>query len=276
MPRGGYATDWNNVAPRVGVTWAAGRDGRTVVRTGYGVYFSQSALAPSEALYFSPPYFRASFYFPVPSAACPCSLSDPFPATFPVPSPPSALAIQRDLETPSLQHWNVAVERQLGRAWSAQLAYTGSRGQHLIAARDANQATPSAAPLNLRPNPFFSDITLLESRARSRYHAFIISGERRLDRGFSLVGVLHLVDVQRRCLGVLCQRRRSQFSPGQQQPAGGVGAFEFRCAASLSAAFVYDLPLGARARACARLAGEWDRHASVRPAVYGGALTRHR
>src|SRR6185436_6565438 len=62
IPRGGYDTDHNNVAPRVGVTWAPG-GGTTLLRGGYGMYYSQSALAPSEALYFSPPYFNARFYF---------------------------------------------------------------------------------------------------------------------------------------------------------------------------------------------------------------------
>jgi hypothetical protein len=251
MPRGGYETDWNNLAPRVGVTWAAGHDGRTVVRAGYGIYFSQSALAPSEALYFSPPYFRASFYFPLPSAGVLLSLSDPFPAAFPVPSPPSALAIQRDLETPSLQHWNVALERQLGRAWSAQVAYTGSRGQDLIAARDANQPEPSAAPLNLRPNPFFADITLIESRAHSRYHALIVSTERRLERGFSLLASYTLSTSKDDASGFFASSGDANFPQDSNDPAAEWARSSFDVRHRMTAAFVYDLPFG-REHALAR------------------------
>ena len=29
----------------------------TVIRAAYGIYYDQSALAPSEGLYFSPPYY---------------------------------------------------------------------------------------------------------------------------------------------------------------------------------------------------------------------------
>ena len=253
MPRGGYETDRNNIAPRIGVTWAAGREGRTVVRTGYGVYYSQSALAPSEALYFSPPYFLSSFYFPIPAAGVFISLSDPFPATFPVPTPPSALSIQRNLETPSLQHWNAAVERQLGRAWSVQLAYTGSRGQDLVSARDANQSAPSAAPLNLRPNPFFSDITLLESRARSRYHAFIISGERRLERGFSLLASYTLANSKDDASGFFASGGDPNFPQDSNNPQAEWGRSSFDVRHRFTAAFVYDLPFGHGA-----LARDWQ------------------
>jgi len=34
-----------------------------------------------------------------------------------------------------------------------------------------NQAPASSNPLNLRPNPLFADITLIESRGSSRYNA---------------------------------------------------------------------------------------------------------
>jgi hypothetical protein len=36
-----YGTDWNNLQPRVGVTWDTFSNGRTIMRAGYGVYFDQ-------------------------------------------------------------------------------------------------------------------------------------------------------------------------------------------------------------------------------------------
>lgn len=36
--------DTNNLAPRLGVVWDAGGDGRTIIRGGYGVFFNQGAL----------------------------------------------------------------------------------------------------------------------------------------------------------------------------------------------------------------------------------------
>ena len=47
VPRSGYEPDRNNFAPRVGLAWTLGDEGRTVLRAGYGVYYDQSALARS-------------------------------------------------------------------------------------------------------------------------------------------------------------------------------------------------------------------------------------
>ena len=70
MPRGGYDADRNNFAPRARLGVDARRGRQTVVRGGYGIYYNQSALAPSEGLYFNPPYFNLGVYFPMPAAAC--------------------------------------------------------------------------------------------------------------------------------------------------------------------------------------------------------------
>jgi hypothetical protein len=118
-------------------------------------------------LYFSAPYFNFSAYFTSPLGLV--TLSEPFPRNFPIPTPNPAFGFQRDLRTPFLHEFNVTLQRQLGSTRVAEVAYVGSRGRNLIAARDLNQPRPSTAPLNLRPDPRFADITLIESRARSEF-----------------------------------------------------------------------------------------------------------
>jgi hypothetical protein len=169
LPRGGYAADRNNFAPRVGVAWRPGQKG-TVLRAGYGLYYDQAALSPGEGLYFNAPYFDLRFFYTLDPRA-PVTLSNPFPRNFPLPTPPSALAFQRDLRSAYYQHWNFTVQQQLGKSRVFEAAYAGSKGTKLLAARDINQPQPSAAPLNLRPLPQFQDITLAESRANSNYHS---------------------------------------------------------------------------------------------------------
>jgi hypothetical protein len=187
VPRSGFEGDKNNFAPRVGFAWTIGPAQRTVLRGGYGIYYDQSPLAPAEALYFNSPYFDNNIFFSLPGL--PLTLSNPFPSVFPLPLPDSALAIQRDLRTGYMHHWNLNIERQLWDKNMIEVAYVGSKGTKLLTARDINQPLPSVLPPGLpfvpRPNPRFDDIDLLESRANSNYNALQAKFEQKLSRGFS-------------------------------------------------------------------------------------------
>jgi hypothetical protein len=187
VPRSGFHADKNNFAPRIGFAWTVGEDQDTVIRGGYGIYYDQSPFAPAEALYFNSPYFDNNIFFSLPGL--PLTLNNPFPSFFPFPLPDSALAIQRDLRTGYMQHWNFTVERQIGDKRIFEVAYVGSKGTKLLTARDINQPQPSPLPPGLpfvpRPNPRFDDIDMLESRANSSYNALQAKFQQRFSRGLS-------------------------------------------------------------------------------------------
>ncbi len=182
VPRSGYEPDRNNWAPRVGVAWSPGNRGR-VFRAGYGIDYDQGALATGEGLYFNPPYFDFKLYFPL--QGLPLLVNNPFPQQFPVALPSSALAFQRNFRTPYAQQWNFGIQQQMGKSRVAEIAYVGSKGTKLLAARDINQPQPSAQQPNPRPNPQFADIDYLESRADSIYHSLQARFQQRLARGLS-------------------------------------------------------------------------------------------
>jgi hypothetical protein len=184
MPRGGYHPDRNNFAPRVGIAWSPGREG-LVLRAAYGLYYDQSALAPSEGLYFSAPYYDFRLFQTL--AQFPLLLHDPFPSNYPFPIPGSALAIQRDLATPYVQHWNANVQQQFGRNRVVEIGYVASKGTKLISPRDINQPRPSPAHSYLRPNPRFDDITILESRGNSIFHSLQAKLQQRLTSGLAVL-----------------------------------------------------------------------------------------
>ena len=183
VPRGGFEPDRNNFAPRVGVAWSPGASGRTAIRAGYGVFYEQSSLAPSEGLYFSPPYFNLSLFATL--EQYPLSLSDPFPANYPFGFPPSATAFQRDMRTPYVQHWNFDVQRQVGGNRMLEIGYVGSKGTKLYGGRDINQPQPSPAERYLRPNPYFEDVNILESRGNSSYNSLQARFEQKFRGGLS-------------------------------------------------------------------------------------------
>lgn len=243
MPRGGFEPDRNNIAPRAGFAWTLDSSGQTLLRGAYGIYYNQGALATSEGLFFNPPFFNLGVYFPV-QGLPPLTLSDPFPASFPFPVPQSATAYQRDLETPWMQHWNINLQRQIGRARAVQVAYVGSRGHDLISARDVNQPPASPAPVNLRPNPQFADITLIESRARSRYHALQLTWQQRYDAGMSLQGAYTLGKSTDDASGFFTSAGDPNFPQDSRNPGAGHGRSAFDVRHRLSLGVSYALPFG--------------------------------
>ena len=273
MPRGGYAADRNNFAPRIGVAWRPGQAGRltgTQVRAGYGIAYDQSSLATGEGLYFNAPYYVLNLYYSF--AQFPLSLSDPFPTHYPLTLPSTALAFQRDLRTPYMQQWSVAVEQEAGRNQVVELAYAGSKGTKLIDARDLNQPLPSAQQPNPRPAPQFDDINVIESRANSSFQSLQASFRRRLRAGLA-ANAAYVVEIDRRRVGLLQHRGGCELSAGQPPRQSGARPLGFRCAAP----FHVELRVRSAARqgAPARRMADLRRvDVSDRAALYGGAASR--
>ena len=246
VPRSGFEPDRNNFAPRVGFAWTIGDDQATVLRGGYGVYYDQSPLAPAEALYFNSPFFDNNIFFSLPGL--PLTLSDPFPSFFPFPLPDSALAIQRDLRTGYMQHWNFNVERQFGEKSVVELAYVGSKGTKLLTARDINQPQPSALPPGLpfvpRPDPRFDDIDLLESRANSNYNALQARFQQRLARGFSTLASYTWSKSIDDASNFFSSAGDPNFPQNSYNVAAERGRSNFDVRHRLSVSYAYALPFG--------------------------------
>ena len=246
VPRGGFVADKNNFAPRVGLAWTLGSKERTVLRAGYGIYYDQSPLAPGEALYFNSPYFDNNIFFSLPGL--PLTLDNPFPAFFPFPLPDSALAIQRDLRTAYMQHWNFNVQQQLSDDSVLELAYVGSKGTKLLTARDINQPQPSALPPGLpfvpRPDPRFDDINLLESRANSNYHSLQARFQQRLSKGLaSLVSYTWSKSIDD-ASNFFSSAGDSNFPQNSYNLRAERGRSNFDVRHRLSVSYSYELPFG--------------------------------
>lgn len=246
MPRGGYVPDRNNLAPRAGFAWVLDRERKDVIRGGYGIYYNQGSLATSEGLFFNPPYFNLSVFFP--GAGSAVTLADPFPASFPVFIPQSATAYQRDLQTPWMEHWNVNLQHMIGMSRALEFAYVGSRGHDLISARDMNQAAASPNPLNLRPNPFFADITLIESRGSSRYNALQVRYQQRPAAGASMLLSYTLGKSTDDASGFFTSAGDPNFPQNSLDPGAERGRSSFDIRHRFSAAIARPLALGPLAK----------------------------
>jgi hypothetical protein len=200
----GYGTTTNavnvkrtltNFAPRTGVSWRISE--LSVVRAGYG-----ASTIPF-------PDNRYAFTFPVKqnysgSAANGFqragSMATGFPAPVLVSIPTDGIipatgsllnstydVIPPDLREGTLHSWNVAYQRQLPFQLTADVAYVGNRGVHLVMDVDANASLVYGSGNNGRPQfPTFGRTGTSRTRSnrnKSEYNALQVKLDRRFRNG---------------------------------------------------------------------------------------------
>jgi hypothetical protein len=117
-----YDGDHNNFAPRVGIAWDLSGKGKTVLRTGYGLFYETIIGNIPGNVMLNPP-FLPDFFTPFPFATWP----NPFgPSGFPV-----LTITQQKLRTPYAQHFNFGVQQQLPGRMLLDVAYVGTTGTKL-------------------------------------------------------------------------------------------------------------------------------------------------
>ncbi len=242
FPRGAYNADYNNFAPQLGLAWSPGGRGTTVIRAAYGIHYDQAALAISEGLYFSAPYYNLNVYYPI-EGLYNLSLSNPFPSNFPYPYPASATAFERNLRTPYIQQWNFGIQKSLGKSRVAEIDYVGSKGTRLIDSRDINQGHPSTNPENLRPNPYFSDVDIIESNANSIYHSLQARFEQRLAGGLSALASYTYSKSIDDASGFFTTTGDPNFPQNSYDLSAERGRSDFDVRQRLTLSYAYDLPI---------------------------------
>jgi hypothetical protein len=237
----GISSDWNNVAPRVGVAWRAGRD--LVVRAGYGIYYDSGMLEVNSAQYYNPPQYVLRVFFPTRYSLL--TLQDPFPTGGGYVPPASISMLAPDMVSPFMQHWNVTAQRQVKRLGTISVSYAGSRGTHLIRSRDLNQAMPAPGPVQARrPYPEYGSIFYVESAGRSAYDAVQAAFTRPLSRSIALSAFYTYSRSKDDASAFLDTAGDRNFPQDSQNMAAQWGRSSFDYPHRFSASFIYQLPSG--------------------------------
>ncbi|MBS1853261.1 MAG: TonB-dependent receptor [Acidobacteria bacterium] len=160
-----YATDWNNFSPRLGVAWDVFGTGKTVLRAGGSIIYSQPTIRefidrgglnenPSglpgvtpgtgnmtlaQRELDDPAVLTTAWQTGTPLFAGvqtePCSVD----------SPCDVFGVPYHLSTPYVASWNLNLQQQLSPSTSLQVGYVATRGIKLFSHRDINQSDPLAS-----------------------------------------------------------------------------------------------------------------------------------
>lgn len=161
--RGIVKTDYNNIAPRIGMAWDPKGDGHTAVRAAFGLFYGSITGNEWNTTADNQPFtVRQSFptvytlsdpYRNLPGGA------SPFPFVYSPTTPRFTLPAQvfgpsLDFECPLTYQTDVTIEREIGRSSSVSASYVGAWARHLAAAVDNNYpvytATAAGANVNAR------------------------------------------------------------------------------------------------------------------------------
>ncbi len=177
VPRGIYAKDRNNFAPRIGFAWRPDR--RLVVRSAYGVFYDVGVLNRNLFPRFNPPFYRIGIFL---NDGTQTIQSITQQTASPV--PPLALTVARDARDAYLQHWNLGIQYEIRPEWVLDVAYVGSKGTRLLREFDLNQPRPGPSA---RPFPAFASFRHVDSNGASSYNALQARSEWRSKSGISLL-----------------------------------------------------------------------------------------
>jgi outer membrane receptor protein involved in Fe transport len=169
-----YASDTNNVAPRIGFAYNVGNRNSLIIRGGAGIYHTAILMDFIGKSRYAPPlvstYSRVRPTFPDLLAG----------AT----TQSNRTIIDRGIVNPYAGSWNFTIEKTLfdpNTILSA--AYVGSRGVHLPRARRPNGGENFAGP---RPDPTQAVIDYMEGSAGSNYHSLQLTARRAMANGGSV------------------------------------------------------------------------------------------
>ena len=134
----GLKKQWLNFSPRVGLAWDVTGDGRTAVRSSYGIAYDFPTAERHNINTQSPPWGNRSLLENPPGG-----FDNPYSSVGGDPHPIVAArevgfipfgaygATDPDINSPRVQSWNVTIERQLGEEWGVAASYLGSHTDRL-------------------------------------------------------------------------------------------------------------------------------------------------
>jgi hypothetical protein len=189
-PRDKIYGNKSNYQPRIGIVWDPFQDGRTSVRAAYALLSDQPVTNMVSQTAQNPPLVTPlSFAGPAGSIRLDNAL------TVAQASGLAPFSVDDGFRNPRLQTWNVNVQRELWRNFSAMVGYFGSKGDFLRIALNQNQITNGVRPYPrlsatspILPGSALGNVTNIASRGYSRYNGVWVALNQRFTHGLQFSG----------------------------------------------------------------------------------------
>ncbi|MBI4460467.1 MAG: TonB-dependent receptor [Acidobacteria bacterium] len=199
-----------NLAPRLGISWSPGRDSKTVIRAGFGIYYDQIVAYSVDSLRNTFPFYNQVILQNI-------DVSKTFPDALQAAGNAAGTRQLRifeyaDPKTPTVYRYHFTWERELAAGAPLQITYVGQRGNHLLRSAEINQfplpvrradgsiyfppdldaaGNPDYDP-RLGPdnsiNPAFRSIDKVFTDAQSFYNSLVLSLNPRPWKGLTVGG----------------------------------------------------------------------------------------
>jgi hypothetical protein len=186
-----YNPDYNNFAPRIGFAYMLDKDGKTVLRGGFGKFTSphsifaaginieqDSALIPARAILSGPQALGLGINFPIVTNSVESLIQSGGLVL-----PWTANAIDPNFPNPYSLQYTLDVERQLSPTMVLSVGYTGNRAADLPTVRMEN--LPDRVT-NIVPAPSFGTFRYFDSSNSSHYNSLQVSLKKRYSSGLNL------------------------------------------------------------------------------------------
>jgi hypothetical protein len=190
IPQNLHFANKTEFAPRIGFAYRATRDGKTVLRGGYGKFIETEYSTLANANGAVPQSYIGTFTNSYSGGKPVYTLANPFPAVLGVNGTQTFQSnASVNYQDPYIQQWNLTIEREIGFSTGLRVSYDGNHGSKLgysgnlaqIPANTIGYAASVAAKAS--PFPLWASLNTDFNGARSNYNALTIAANKRFSEG---------------------------------------------------------------------------------------------